>query len=205
MHTKSKSKHYGLLSLLLLCFNAPANTLEDALNNIQTLHIQFLQITTNEQDLSKETSQGTLWVQVPGKFHWELKSDEPQTIVADGNSLWIYDKVLEQISVFDQKSSLKNSPTAILSDPKAVKSQFDIEAITKTDSADWYRLIPYESSYIFDELQIKVKDQRIKEIQLNHYSDQTQTRLIFFYKSYNQPLPEQLFIFDIPEGVDIIQ
>ncbi|EQD74169.1 Outer membrane lipoprotein carrier protein LolA [mine drainage metagenome] len=48
-------------------------------------------------DTGGTVSRGVFLFSRPGKFRWEYRSPYPQTLVADGQTLWIWDPDLQQV------------------------------------------------------------------------------------------------------------
>ena len=65
---------------------------------VDTFKASFIQVVLDENLLALEESSGLLWIARPGRFRWDYESVHPQTIVADGQVLWVYDIELEQVT-----------------------------------------------------------------------------------------------------------
>ena len=69
---------------------------------------------------SDERFSGKLLFQRPNLFRMEISPPVSQLISSDGESLWIYDKDLEQVVVNDLTDSLAEMPfVQLLSEPRA--------------------------------------------------------------------------------------
>ena len=77
-----------------------AKRLNDLLKNTKSMTASFTQTTKGASGgkLSAQngTFKGTMQVERPSKFRWNITSPSEQLIVANGSTLWIYDKDLEQ-------------------------------------------------------------------------------------------------------------
>src|SRR5215469_6034049 len=79
--------------------------LDRYLEHLRTLRVTFLQTVADAQGAEVGRSSGTLIVDRPGKFRWEIhpqaaaQATGGQVMVSDGRNLWYYDRDLEQVTV----------------------------------------------------------------------------------------------------------
>src|SRR5579863_9377606 len=93
---------------------APAATsqptqLDAYLDHLKTLRASFLQTLADGQGREIDRASGTILVQRPGKFRWEIhpqaasgggsSSSAGQLLVCDGRNLWFFDRDLAQVTV----------------------------------------------------------------------------------------------------------
>src|ERR1700730_12125110 len=72
--------------------------LESILTSTKTTQADFSQVLTDTKGNQLQTSNGSMAIERPGKFRWDIKSPMKQLIIADGSFLWIYDTDLEQVT-----------------------------------------------------------------------------------------------------------
>ena len=93
----------GLL-VLLLC---PASLFADALllQRIQTRYQQtgsftarFVQV-DQRAEAEKRRAQGSMRYKRPGRMRWHYESPDEQLLVTDGETLWLYDPLLENVTI----------------------------------------------------------------------------------------------------------
>ena len=95
-----------------------AKRLNKLLSNTKSMTANFSQTT---KGANSGTFSGTMSVQRPNNFRWETKSPSEQLIVANGSSMWIYDKDLEQATKQNVDSQVGNTPALLLSgDPSKI-------------------------------------------------------------------------------------
>ena len=104
---------FGLVALLALSAAAPAQaalsqadqadikTADSYLDQIRTLKARFIQDASNGSE-----SQGTLYLDRPGKLRLEYDPPSPILMVADGDNLVYYDKKLQEVTYVDLDSTL---------------------------------------------------------------------------------------------------
>ncbi len=162
-----------------------------------------------------DTASGTVMVKRPGMMRWEYATPEPQTIVTDGDSLWIYRPEDNQVMLGKAPAFFKDGKGAgFLSDIKLLREKFDIsmeEGYANRDIADKdsdYRLKlePRDPSLELAAIFIAVDSETflVKNIvTLNPYEDETRIRMGNY--NFDVTLEDDLFHFKIPQGVDILE
>src|SRR5947208_437148 len=81
---------------------AAANGLDDFLSfnqNTRSASGRFEQQVMDRAGKVVERGSGSFTFARPGKFRWVYDKPHPQTLVADGQKLWIYDPDLQQVTV----------------------------------------------------------------------------------------------------------
>src|ERR1700709_420819 len=87
--------------LLLVAFPARADSvdsLKDFIRDVKTGRAQFTQTVTSPDGAKKKTSSGSFEFSRPNRFKFVYAKPFEQTIVADGQKVWIYDADLNQAS-----------------------------------------------------------------------------------------------------------
>jgi len=87
-------------------------------DGLQTLRASFTQSVKDAKGKSIDTTTGTLVVQRPGKFRWEVSAKSGsggQLLVADGKNVWFLDKDLDQVTVKPADAALSSTPAMLLS------------------------------------------------------------------------------------------
>jgi len=77
---------------------APVDTLREFVRDVKTGHAQFTQTVTSPDGVKKKTSSGSFDFARPNRFRFAYAKPFEQTIVADGEKVWIYDRDLNQAS-----------------------------------------------------------------------------------------------------------
>ena len=93
-------------------------SLESFMKGAQTGKADFTQTVTSPpkdgQTARTKTSSGSFEFQRPGRFKFVYKKPFEQTIVADGQTLWLYDVDLNQVTSRSQKDALGSTPAALV-------------------------------------------------------------------------------------------
>src|ERR1700754_2241794 len=92
--------------------------------DLKSVTASFSQSVTDANGHRGDESRGTLALQAPRQFRWETKQPYQQTIVADGQRVWVYDPDLQQVSVRSQSGEEAHSPLTVLTDLGQLDAQF---------------------------------------------------------------------------------
>jgi outer membrane lipoprotein carrier protein len=155
-----------------------------------------------------DTASGRMMVRQPGKMRWEYRVPESQTIITDGNDLWIYRPEENQVMVGKAPAMFGGGKGAgFLSDIKTIRNNFQISLEPSDDPARYrLKLVPNRSTVDLMELQLEIARKTFDLIQIttvNVYGDETRIQLNNI--DFKQPPPESLFRFEVPEGADVVQ
>lgn len=176
-----------------------AQRLNKLLANTKSMTADFTQTT---KGASNGTFKGSMSVQRPNNFRWDTKSPSEQLIVASGNSLWIFDKDLEQATKQSVDNQVGNTPALLLSgDPSKIDKNFKITQ--PYANKNYYVLYPKSSSASFKNLSMSFSGGKPVMMVLNDTLGQT-TSIKFSNIKLNPTISSSQFKFTPPKGVDVI-
>lgn len=189
--------------------------LQKRLSAVNSLTADFVQktLTDSAQRCSelaqsgsdKKALHGQMNIARPGKLYWKTEPPFEQQTLADGKTLWVYDPDLEQVTMKQLDASLQQSPAAVLSGSiEDIAHQYDVYG-SETSNESWkFALIPKSHEALFSRLELTFDQQnRISSMLIDDGLGQ-KTCFRFSNVNYNAKLPEALFRFEIPKGVDVI-
>lgn len=193
--------------LLLVCMGAARAGAIDRLQafyqNVQSLSGDFRQTVYDAKMKVKERVQGSFAIQRPGRFHWDYQKPYRQLIVSNGSKVWIYDSDLEQVTVKTLDQMVGSTPAQLLSSSEALERNFTLIDAGTSDGLQWVALTPRDKDTGFEGIRLGFDDQALRSMVLKDNFGQT-TRLEFSGLQRNPSLPDQLFQFTPPPGVDVI-
>ncbi|TXD97447.1 outer membrane lipoprotein chaperone LolA [Psychrobacter frigidicola] len=176
-----------------------AQRLNKLLTTTKSMTANFTQTT---KGASSGTFKGSMSVQRPNNFRWETKSPSEQLIVANGSSMWIYDKDLEQATKQSVDSQVGNTPALLLSgDPSKIDKNFKVTQPYATKN--YYVLYPKSSNASFKNLSLSFSGGKPVMMVLNDNLGQT-TSINFSGIKLNPTINSNQFKFTPPKGVDVI-
>jgi outer membrane lipoprotein carrier protein len=135
-------------------------------------------------------------------MRWETQDPIPQLIVSDGDSLWTYDKDLEQVTR-DPVSVLADSPAALLLNlnDQHLAQQYFVEELKRAGDKVVYQLTPNDDS-LYQALVLEFLGDLPLSVGVIDTLDQ-QTRITLRNVRLNQPVTA-VFEFTPPTGVDLL-
>ena len=182
--------------------------LESFFKEITTLEARFDQAVIDETGLTLEESSGTFYLSRPGKFRWDYKSDDPdlasgQQIVADGESIFMFDPDLEQVTKRGLEDALGQVPSLLLVQTGAdIDKHFVVNDFGLIDGLTWAGLKPLDENAGYQQLMIGFLGEEINTITLVDGLG-NETRLSLTAVKDNPELPQSIFDFEVPEGADV--
>ena len=125
------------------------DSLENFVKTIKSGRAEFTQVVTpparEGQAARSKTSAGTFQFVRPNRFRFDYRKPFEQTIVADGQTLWLYDADLRQVTARKQAQVLGSTPAALIAaapDLTALRRDFDLEGAGEKDGLQWVQATP---------------------------------------------------------------
>lgn len=176
--------------------------LEQGLANLESVRAEFTQDLLGKDGASTEHATGTLYLRKPGRFRWDYSSPK-QLIVSDGTSLWLYDPELEQATVRRVRETLSQTPALLLSGEARVRDGFVVRDGGRAGGLDWITLTPKANDTDFREIRLGFAGEILRRME---FADKLNQRTAIELKRLerNVVLPDSLFRFVAPPGVDVI-
>jgi outer membrane lipoprotein carrier protein len=195
-------------------FSQPVATTTNAIKNlkqqlglINSFSANFVQLTQDGLGNTLQRIEGFMQVAKPGKLRWKTEGIYEQLVISDGQSLWIYDADLEQVSIRDMANRLAETPALLLSgDVSEIGDNFIITQ-APSDYSLTFILQPKDSSQLFDALELnfdKLNQQQLLTQMIIRDASGQVTDINFSNVIKNPKLNDDIFSFDIPEDIDVI-
>ena len=199
-----------LLPVLLLCgLCSPvlAETAREQLDRfsdgLETLHARFEQVVVSSDGKVQDSSGGEVWLRSPDRFRWSYGGDFPELVVSDGKNIWIYDEMLEQVTVKDHSEAGVNSPLSVLSAPERLDEAFEVREVGATADAQLLELRSRSMETQFERFLLGMKEGAPSMIIMEDAFG-LRTEIRFSGLERNIPIDDGLFEFTPPPGVDVI-
>lgn len=179
------------------------NHLKHFLGNMQTLEASFKQTLVDDQGIEMESSSGVVFLNRPDKFRWDYQHPYKQTIVTNGETLWFYDEDLEQVTIRDVSSSIANTPAAVFGSYEDIDKQFIIIDMGTIEKFDWVELTPRDIDSQYNSIRLGFDDDQLGMMVMFDNLGQV-TRIDFTDEIINKKMDDNMFNFEPPQGIDII-
>ena len=199
-----------LLVLALALCAATASAADSARSRMQafskdlkSVTADFIQSVTDANGHKGDESRGTMALEAPRQFHWETTAPYQQTIVADGQRVWVYEPDLQQVSVRSQSSEEAHSPLTVLTDLSQLDSQFTASESGERDGLVWLKLVSKAKDPEFEYAELGFSAQTLDRMLFKDQLGNT-TEIRFSGWKHNPALAADTFKFTPPKGVDVI-
>ena len=195
--------------------------LDKYLDNLRTLRTSFVQTLADPHGREIDRASGTLIVQRPGKFSWDIHPQPVagsaaaanptpaggggagQLMVCDGVNLWFYDRDLQQVTVKAVDAALSATPAMLLSGAVDVRKSFAISPVGVREGLDWVLVEPNGTQADFRRALFGFEHGDLQRLILEDKLDQTAT-IVFQKIERNGPVRPAEVSFSPPAGADVI-
>lgn len=192
--------------------------MENFVKTVTTGKAEFTQVVTSPpkdgQSPRVKTSSGTFEFSRPNRFRFDYRKPFVQTIVADGQTVWLFDADLNQVTARKQAAVLGATPAALIASAanvKALQADFVLTDAPDTDNLQWVTATP------------KAKDSSIQLVRVGFAAvpgtlggavlrtleilDSFGQRSVLTFKAFqvNPVIPASVFEFKTPAGADVIR
>ncbi len=195
---------WGALALVPMTAQADAvDALKAFVQQAKTGRTTFTQTVTSPDGAKTKTSSGSFEFARPDRFRFAYTKPFEQLIVADGQTVWIYDSDLNQVSSRKFSQALGATPAALLAGGD-LNRDFDVIAEPSKDGLDWAKATPKAKDGAFESMRIGFRGKQLAAVEITDNFAQ-RSRLTFAQFDANVELPPQRFQFVIPPGVDVLE
>ena len=129
--------------------SAGLDSLENFVKNTKSGRAAFTQVVTSpakEGQVAKtKTSSGTFEFLRPNRFKFVYKKPFEQNIVSDGQTLWLHDVDLNQVTARKLAQVLNGTPAAVIAaaaDLKGLEADFTLAALPDKAGLQWVQATP---------------------------------------------------------------
>ena len=183
----------------------PQAQLSNLLRQVDTMSATVQQLIVESDGAVLEESSIQMHVMRPDGFYWETLEPFPELVVTNGAVLWNYQPDLEQVVIENWDSSRAELAAELLSgrtDSLAEEYEIHIEKDVGEDMAV-FQLLPLDQNSLYRRINISFDNTALLSIHLDSKNGQ-KTLWQFNQPQINQQLSPDLFNFQIPPGIDIV-
>lgn len=216
------SHRTGLIGLACaLCASLAAasslDTLDTFLKSTRSGRADFTQVVTSPAKAGQttprsKTSTGQFSFIRPTRFRFDYVKPFPQIMVADGQTLWLYDTDLEQATARQQTQALASTPAALVAtavDVKSLQKEFNLDAQADADGLQWVQATPKnrESAIQSVRMGLRANAGGVSLERLEIFDAMGQRSVLSFERFEVNPahLGVAQFTFALPKGVSVIR
>ena len=171
----------------------------------------FTQVVTaparDGQAARTKTSSGTFEFERPNRFRFNYRKPFEQIIVADGQTLWLHDIDLNQVTARKQAQVLGSTPAALIAaapDLAALKKDFTLESAPERDGLQWVMATPRSADGQLRSVKVGFRGTELATLEIFDGFGQ-QSVMTFTHLEVNAAVPAANFQFKPPNGADVIR
>ncbi len=171
-------------------------------HDIQYLQADFTQLEYDGEGVFQRESTGRLYLSRPGRFRLDYLQPDELIIWADGERLSMFDKELEQVTVYKQTDQLKESAAALLAGDASVLENYDVIEAESADGLQWFDLTGADAEE--GDLRLALRGSLPAVLE---FADDlgSRVRMLLSGLDLDSELDEEVFAPTIPPGVDIFE
>ncbi len=211
-------KYFATILIAASAYPAWAGGLEGLESFVKTVssgRAEFSQVVTapakDGQAARSKTSTGTFEFSRPNRFRFIYKKPFEQSIVADGQTLWLYDTDLNQVTSRKQSSVLGSTPAALIAaapDLRALQADFTLADAPDAGGLQWVVATPKNKDGQLQTVRVGFrpgeKSSGLAALEIVDSFGQRSV-LTFSKVEVNPNLPADTFRFTPPKGADVIR
>jgi outer membrane lipoprotein carrier protein len=207
-------KIISAIALAACAWSAQASgldSLEAFVKSAKSGRADFTQVVTaparEGQSARSKTSSGTFEFQRPSRFRFDYKKPFEQTIVADGQTLWLYDVDLNQVTARKQAAVLGSTPAALIAsapDVATLRKDFNLEAAPDKDGMQWVQATPKVKDGQLTSMRVGFRGNELAALEILDSFGQRSV-LTFNKMELNAAIPAEQFQFKPPQGVTVLK
>lgn len=178
--------------------------LDRFVDGLESFSAEFTQTVRDDTGYVLQESDGRMQLGLPNRLHWEVTEPFPQTIVSDGEDLWMYDPDLSQATVRPLGDAFDATPIAAITQPDRLDEHFRM-SLRPVPGGDALRLVlvPRNEQADFTSLDLDLTaDGDLTRMAFRDIFGQ-ETVILFHETERNGDLDPSVFTFAPPAGTDI--
>ncbi len=182
------------------------NAIQEQFDLVNTFKADFEQKSYVKLMNQTQTAKGQVQIKKPGKMRWEYKAPEPQILVSDHKTLWLYvpeDEQVTKVPVASVYSS--NTPALFLSGRGKLTEIFNVLQVSEEGNEITVVLGAKTEDQNLDRLVLYVDNKNYQITGSTVYDKLgNRTDIRFQNIKINMDIPAETFQFNIPEGVELL-
>lgn len=198
-------------SFALLARAGGMESLESFVKTARSGRAEFTQVVSaparEGQAVRSKTSTGTFEFSRPSRFRFNYRKPFEQTIVADGQTLWLYDVDLNQVTQRAQAQVLGATPAALIAaapDIHALQNDFNLQAAPDKDGLQWVVATPRTKEGQLQSVRVGFKGAELSVLEILDAFGQRSV-ITFSKMELNAALAPDAFRFSPPKGADVLK
>jgi outer membrane lipoprotein carrier protein len=187
------------------------NDLENFVRTVKAGKAEFSQVVTQPvregQVARSRVSSGSFAFVRPGKFRFDYRKPFAQAIVADGQTLWLHDVDLNQVTARKQADALGSTPAALIAsapDLAALNKDFTLSEAPAQEGLEWVLASPKSRDSGLQSVRVGFQGGELARLDI---LDSFGQRSVLSFSGFqrNPALDAGAFQFKPPAGADVVR
>ena len=214
-------KYFWLILIYLLFLGSVSQLIAEENDLIEVIQKQYQSIRSfsgrfiqsshlADTEIGPKIAEGLVSYKRPGKMHWLYESPEEQLLVTNGQTIWLYDPLLENVTVQKLEKITEGTALSFLLGLGNLQTDFIHKEISKNLLTDQDGLIvelePKKSTANLSFIQLNVHPEtyNLQTIALMDQQDNYRTIRLMNMK-YNLEIEDNFFEFKVTNDMEVIQ
>jgi outer membrane lipoprotein carrier protein len=186
------------------------DALENFVKNARSGRADFTQVVTSpgkDGQARTKTSSGTFEFVRPSRFRFNYSKPFEQTIVADGQTLWLYDADLRQVTQRKQAQVLAQTPAALIAaapDLATLRKDFNLEPAPEANGMQWLLATPKTKEGQLNYIKVGFRGNDLAALEILDGFGQKSV-MSFSKMEVNAAVGPEVFNFKPPQNADVIK
>ena len=191
------------------------NSLEEFIKSTKSGRASFSQVVTSPakdgQAAKTKTSSGSFEFLRPNRFKFIYKKPFEQSIVADGQTLWLHDVDLNQVTSRKLSQVMSGTPAAVIAaaaDIKGLEADFALTSLPEKTGLQWVHATPKTKEGQLQSISVGFRPtDKGSELAVLEILDSFGQKSVMTFSQFevNPPLNAAGFQFKPPAGADVIR
>ena len=173
------------------------------MRDVRSGRAEFTQTVTSPDGKKKKSSTGSFEFSRPNRFRFTYLKPFEQTIVADGQQVWIYDADLNQVTKRKFSQALGATPAALLAGG-SLEQDFDLSSLPARDGLEWAEAKPKAKDGAFQTVRVGFKGKDLAALEIVDSFGQKSAAPLRQAAGQRAGAAEA-FRFTVPPGADVIE
>ena len=185
---------YGVCSFLYAS-EKEKNQLQADIEKMQFFSANFTQKVVDKNHQVLQNIEGKMAIKKPGYFYWKQFDEDNLLIVADGKSVYIFDELIEQVTILKSDDAINETPLALLvSQDKTIWQDYHVNFVDQCYQLKHQKVGLIKTMSVCFEKHI---------LQSLSFVDDQNTHTIIEFTQPSRKENMSLFAFSIPKGVSV--
>ena len=193
----------------------PAWALSDQLETVNAIQKNYELVLTLKANFEQkafvkmlnrtEITRGTVQIKKPGKMKWVYSSPDPQVLISDQKNLWLYAPEEEEVTKIPIESVYSsNTPALFLAGQGVLTDIFNVVQVLTEKDKFVAVFTPKEVENSLSRLVLRANKNNYQITGATVYDKLgNKTSIKFRSIRINEKIPESVFNFEVPAGVEI--